>query len=238
MAESIVLMVLALSHRLVRKDRLVREGRWAESTLPLGQEPRDRVIGTIGFGNIAREAIRLLQVFAPARVLAFDPFVDPEGAATCGVELVGLDELLSLSDYVLVNCPLLPETRNLLGARELALMKPNAYLVNTARGPIVDETALVAALQSGGIAGAALDVFAQEPLPPGSPLTSLDNVILTSHSIGWTGELFRDMGRIDCEGALAIARGQVPSNVVNKEVLERPGFLRKLAGYRDRLAER
>ncbi len=234
MAESIVLMVLALSHRLVRKDRLVREGRWAESTLPLGQEPRDRVIGTIGFGNIAREAIRLLQVFAPARVLAFDPFVSSGDAVASGVELVSLDELLRRSDYVLVNCPLLPETRNLLGARELALMKANAYLVNTARGPIVDELALIAALQSGSIAGAALDVFAQEPLPASSPLTALDNVILTSHSIGWTGELFRDMGRIDCEGALAVARGEVPANVVNKEVLQRPGFLRKLADYRAR----
>ncbi len=232
MAESIVLMVLALSHRLVRKDRLVRQGRWAESTLPLGQEPRDRVIGTIGYGNIAREAVRLLRQFAPARVLAFDPFV-AQGDAS-GVELVGLDELLRESDYVLVNCPLMPETRGLIGARELALMKPGAYLVNTARGPIVDETALIEALKAGTIAGAALDVFEKEPLPADSPLTGLDNVILTSHSIGWTGELFRDMGRIDCEGALAVWRGEAPENVVNKDVLNRPGFLAKLEAYRGR----
>jgi D-3-phosphoglycerate dehydrogenase len=232
MAESIVLMVLALSHRLVAKDRLVRQGNWTGSTLPLGQEPRDRTIGTIGYGNIAREAVRLLQVFSPARVLAFDPFADPAQAAAAGVALVPLDELLQESDYVLVNCPLLPGTRRLLGARELALMKPTAYLVNTARGPIVDEPALVAALRSRAIAGAALDVFETEPLPADSPLVTLDNVILTSHSIGWTIELFRDMGRLDCEGALAVFRGDPPANVVNPAVLSRPGFIDKLDAHR------
>ena len=229
MAESIVLLVLALSHRLVRKDRLVRAGRWAESTRPLGQEPRDRVIGTIGYGNIAREAIRLLRQFGPARVLAFDPYAAPGGGE---VEFTGLEQLLRDSDYVLVNCPLTPETRHLIGTRELALMKPEACLVNTARGPIVDELALIEALAAGRIAGAALDVFEKEPLPADSPLTTMENVILTSHSIGWTGELFRDMGRIDCEGALAVMQGIAPANVVNREVLERPGFLRKLESYR------
>jgi D-3-phosphoglycerate dehydrogenase len=233
MAESIVLLVLALSHRLVNKDRMIRKGMWVESTRQLGQEPRDRVIGTIGFGNIAREAVRLLRNFAPARVLAYDPFVSAEQAAATGVEMVKLDELLILSDYVLVNCPLLPETRGMLGARELALMKPGAFLVNTARGPIVNEDALIEALQARAIAGAALDVFEYEPLAEDSPLTTLDNVILTSHSIGWTFELFRDMGRMDCEGALTVARGEAPANVVNKDVLARPGFLRKLKAFRE-----
>jgi len=108
-------------------------------------------------------------------------------------------------------------------------MKPTAVLINTARGPIVDQNALVRALESHKIRGAALDVFEKEPLEPDSPLLKMDNVILTSHSVAWTEELFRDMGRIDCEGALAILRGKVPANVVNKEVLNRPGFLKKLA---------
>ena len=228
MAESIVLLVLAISHRLVQKDRLVRQGKWAESTQRLGQEPRDRVIGTIGFGNIARKTLRLLAHFGPARMLAFDPFVKAETFAEHGVEPASLDAVLSQSDYVLVNCPLTPETRHLVGPRELALMKPEAYLVNTARGAIVDEAALVEVLQAGTIAGAALDVFEKEPLPADSPLLTLDNVILTSHSLGWTFELFRDMGRLDCEGALAVARGEAPANVVNRDVLTRPGFLRKL----------
>lgn len=234
MAESIVLFVLALSHNLIRKDRMMREGKWAESTRPLGREPRDRVIGTIGFGNIAREAVRLLQSFSPRRILAFDPYVSAESVAGTGVELVSLNELLSGSDYVIVNCPLTDESRHLIGARELGLMKPDAFLINAARGPIVDEEALIETLQRRRIAGAALDVFAKEPLPADSALLSLDNVILTSHSIGWTEELFRDMGRIDCEGALAVMQGNVPASVVNPEVLARPGFIGKLQSYRER----
>jgi len=234
MAESIVLFVLALSHHLVSKDRMVREGRWIESTRTLGREPRDRVVGSVGFGNIAREASRLLRAFSLARFLAFDPYVGPEAIRQAGAEPASLQDVFRLSDYVLVNCPLTPETRGLVDADCLAMMKSSAYLINTARGPIVSEAALIGALQDRRIAGAALDVFESEPLPAGSPLLGLDNVILTSHSVGWTEELFRDMGRIDCEGALAVLQGEAPRDVVNREVLERPGFRHKLAQYRER----
>lgn len=235
-AESIVLLILALSHNLVRKDRMVREGRWAESTSKLGREPRDRVVGTIGLGNIASEAIRLLRVLDVRRFLAFDPYAEIGRAEKLGAEPVSLERLLRESDYVLVNCPLTAETRGMLGREQLAQMKPDAVLINTARGPIVNEAALIEALKNGQVAGAALDVFEQEPLSPDSPLTKMDNVILTSHSIAWTEELFRDMGRIDCEGALAIYRGQVPKHVVNPQVLSHPRFLDKLAGYKTALA--
>jgi len=228
-AESILLLILALSHRLLQKDRLVRQGRWAESTQPLGREPRDRVVGTIGLGNIACEAIRLLRVLDVRQFLAFDPYASPARASELGVAMVSLDELLRESDYVLVNCPLTPETRGLLGTDQFSLMKPDAVLINTARGPIVNEPALIDALQNGRIAGAALDVFESEPLSANSPLTTMNNVILTSHSIAWTEELFRDMGRIDCEGALAIYRGEPPRHIVNPQVLEDPQFLKKLS---------
>jgi phosphoglycerate dehydrogenase-like enzyme len=228
-AESIVLLILALSHRLLQKDRLVRQGRWAESTHPLGREPRDRIVGTIGLGNIACEAIRLLRVLNVRRFLVFDPYASPDRAAELGVDRVSLDQLLRESDYVLVNCPLTPETRGLLGSDKFALMKREAVLINTARGPIVNEAALIDALQGGRIAGAALDVFESEPLSADSPLTRMDNVILTSHSIAWTEELFRDMGRIDCDGALAVYRGDPPRHIVNPQVLENPRFLEKLA---------
>jgi phosphoglycerate dehydrogenase-like enzyme len=227
-AESIVLLVLALSHRLLHKDRMVRQGRWAESTQRLGREPRDRVVGTIGLGNIASEAVRLLRVLDVRRFLAFDPFAASQHAAELGVELVSLDELLRDSDYVLVNCPLNAETRGMLGKEQFARMKPDAVLINTARGPIVNEAALIEALESGQIAGAALDVFEKEPLGADSPLISMENVILTSHSIAWTEELFRDMGRIDCEGALAIYRGEIPAHVVNPQVIQNPRFVEKL----------
>ncbi len=228
-AESILLLVLALSHRLLQKDRLVRQGRWAESTQPLGREPRDRVVGTIGLGNIACEAIQLLRVLNVRRFLAFDPYASTDRAAQLGVDLVSLDELLRDCDYVLVNCPLTDQTRGLLGKDQFARMKRDAVLINTARGPIVNEAALVEALLGGQIAGAALDVFEKEPLSSDSPLTSMDNVILTSHSVAWTEELFRDMGRIDCEGALAVYRGDPPKHIVNPQVLDHPYFLEKLA---------
>jgi phosphoglycerate dehydrogenase-like enzyme len=231
-AESIVLSVLALSHNLLRKDRLVRQGLWTESTRLLGREPRQRVVGTIGLGNIASEAIRLLGVFDVARFVAFDPYAPAERATQLGVEIVSLEELLRVSDYVLVNCPLTLQTRGLLGKPQFALMKPDAVLINTARGAIVDESALIEALEKGKIGGAALDVFEKEPLSPGSPLAALENVILTSHSIAWTEELFRDMGRIDCEGALAIYRGEAPQHVVNPEVLNSPAFTENLAKYK------
>jgi phosphoglycerate dehydrogenase-like enzyme len=231
-AESILLFVLALSHRLTIKDRQVRQGNWAESTRRLGREPRDRIVGTIGMGNIATEAIRLLRILDVHRFLAFDPYTTSERASKLGVDLVSLEELLRISDYVLINCPLTPQTRGLMGKAQFALMKTDAVLINTARGPIVDEAALIEALQNGQIGGAALDVFEKEPLSASSPLAAMENVILTSHSIAWTEELFRDMGRIDCLGALAIYRGEVPKNVVNPEVLTQPLFLEKLANYK------
>ncbi len=175
----------------------------------------------------------MLKTFEPAALLAFDPYADPESAEGAGVRLVTLDELLSRSDYVLVNCPLTKETRGLIDRETLALVKHGAVLINTARGAIVDEDALADALESGRLAGAALDVFGEEPLTD-SRLFQLDNVILTPQSIGWTEELFHDMVHQACEGAVAVAAGEPPANVVNPDVLQRPGFLKKLALCRQR----
>jgi phosphoglycerate dehydrogenase-like enzyme len=181
-AESILLLILALSHRLLEKDTKLRKGQWEESRRRLGREPRDRIVGTIGMGNIASETIRLLRVLDVSRFLAFDPYVSSERAAELGVELVSLEELLRNSDYVLVNCPLTPQTRGLIGKPQFDLMKRDAVLINTARGPIVDESALIEVLKNQQIAGAGLDVFEEEPLSRESPLVGMDNVILTSHS--------------------------------------------------------
>jgi phosphoglycerate dehydrogenase-like enzyme len=233
-ASSIVVMVLALSHNLVLKDRMMRAGQWVESTRRLGREPRGRTVGTVGMGNIASEAIRLLRSFDVGRFLAFDPYVTPARSAELGVELTSLDDLMRQSDYVLVNCPYTPSTRHLIGGREIGLMKPTAFLINTARGAIIDQEALIHALEARIIAGAGLDVFEKEPIETDSPLLKMENVILTSHSIGWTEELFRDMGRIDCKGAIAISQGKLPASVVNKDVLERPGFQQKLRKYAER----
>lgn len=228
-ASAITLLVLATAHNLVQKDRLIRRGDWVGSTRVLGYEPREKVLGTVGLGNIAREALRLLKPFDLGRVLAVDPAVTPEVARELGVTLTTLENLFDQSDYVLINCPLTPQTRGLITEALLRRMKKDAVLINTARGPIVDEAALVRVLSEGRIRGAALDVFEQEPLSPESPLLKLDNTILTSHSLCWTREVFRDMGREAFAGVLAIRRGEAPANVVNTAVLDRPGFRKKLA---------
>jgi phosphoglycerate dehydrogenase-like enzyme len=233
-AEAIVTLVLALAKGVVRADRHMRAGGWREDDAPPRLGLRGRTLGTIGLGNIGADLVELLRPFGLARILAADPYVSHEACTALGVELVDVDTLLAESDVVCVNCPLTRETTGLIGERELRRMKPTAYLVNTARGPIVDERALVEALERGWIAAAALDVFEEEPLPAASPLRRLENVVLSPHAIALSDELFALNGRNACENVLAVLRGEAPLHVVNREVLDRPRFKEKLA----RLGER
>lgn len=226
-AEATVGWLIALTHRMRIKDQLVRTGQWDVRSRHMGSELRDRTLGVIGLGGIARATLELLRGFGMRPPLAFDPFVAPEIAAQAGARLVTLDELLRESDFVSIHCPLNDQTRGLLGPRELSLMKPHAYLINTARGNIVDEDALYQVLAEGKIAGAALDCFAQEPVTTPHRFGALDNVLLAPHSIAWTNELFRDIGRTVCQGMVELTHGQRPKGVVNPAVLERPGFRAK-----------
>src|SRR5207249_888121 len=168
-----------------------------------------------------------LRGFGMNQPLAYDPFVAPETVAQSGVRLVGLEELLQQADFVSVHCPLNEKTRGLLGARELAWMKPGAYLLNTARGGIVDEDALFAALKERRIAGAAIDCFAQEPIASPHRFGELDNVLLAPHCIAWTEEMFRDIGRAACEVMVDLSLGKRPKGVLNPEVFDRPAFKAK-----------
>jgi phosphoglycerate dehydrogenase-like enzyme len=227
-----LLFILALSYRLMEKDRLTREGRWEEKRACMGQGLTGKVLGSVGLGNIGSELFRLARPLEMVH-LAYDPFADPARAAELGVRLVDLPVLLQESDFLCINCPLNSETYHLIGARELALMKHTAYLINTARGAIVDEAALVEALRQGRIRGAALDVFEQEPVDPNNPLLKMDNVIVTPHGIAWTDECFRGNGRSACQEVLRVARGEPPVHVVNREVLQRPRFLEKLQRWRE-----
>jgi phosphoglycerate dehydrogenase-like enzyme len=226
-AEATVAWMLALTHHVRVKDRLVREGTWHERSAWMGRELRGRTLGVIGLGGIGRALVRLLDGFGMNRPLAFDPYVDPTMAEGAGAELVGLDTLLASSDFVSINCPLTETTRGLIGARELALVRPDAYLINTARGGIVDEGALFAALEAGRIAGAAIDVFAEEPVVRPHRFGTLENVLLAPHCIAWTDELFRDIGRAACQGMIDLAVGVRPRGVVNPQVFEQPGFQKK-----------
>lgn len=226
-AEATVGWMLALTHHFRIKDRLVRTGRWDERSRWMGSELRDRTPGIIGFGGIGRAVVRMLSGFRMARPLVFDPLVSPDVIEEYGARAVGLEELLANSDIVTLHCPLNEHTRNLLSAHELSLMKPGAWLINTARGGIVDEQALHAALSEGRLAGAALDCFCEEPLLTPAPWAGLDNVLLAPHSVAWTNELFRDIGRAACQGMRDLSEGRRPRGVVNPEVFDRPGFQEK-----------
>jgi D-3-phosphoglycerate dehydrogenase len=218
-AVSVITLLLALTHRLIEKDRLTREGGWGRKLDYMGQGVTRRTLGVIGLGNIGREVFRLAAPFE-MRHLAFDPHVSP--GSVPGVGLVDLDALLAESDYIAVCCALTPETHHLLNSRRLALMKPTAYLINVARGPIVDQAALTQALTRRTIAGAGLDVFEQEPVDPADPLLKLENVILAPHAICWTDECFLGNGRSACRSIVDVARGRLPRNVVNPEALQHP----------------
>ena len=230
-AEGIISMMFALSKDLIARDRAVRAGDWRDK-VAMGVELRDRTLGSIGLGNISSELFRLLQPFG-MRFLSFDPYTPPELAKSLNVEIVPLSTLLRESDYVCVCCPLTDETRGLIGADEFDLMKPTAFFINTARGPIVDQRALTQVLRARGIRGAGIDVFEQEPVTPDEPLLALDNVILSPHAIAVTDECYRDIGRLNCQKVIQVSRGEIPDNVVNGEVLERKGFQEKLAKYRE-----
>jgi len=187
--EMIWTLIQALLRDVVQADRTARAGRW-QAGLRLGREMKGTTIGLIGLGRLGARIAAIANFFGMT-VLAWSENLTAERAAECGAELVSLDALLQRADLVSVHLVLSKRTRGLIGARELGLMRADALLVNTARGPIVDEAALVAALRGKQIAGAALDVFDQEPLPADHPLLSLDNVIISPHMAYVTEETYR-----------------------------------------------
>ena len=219
MATAQITLVLALAQRLLIKDRVTRQGRWHERMRHTGTGLTGRVLGSIGVGNIGAELFRLAKPFG-MRHIATDPAVHRGAVAELGVEMTDLDTVLRAADFVVVNCPLLPQTKGLIGTRELGLMKPGAFLINAARGPIVDEAALLEALVGGRIAGAGLDVFEQEPVAPDNPLLRLENVVVTPHALCYTDECLRSLAEGSFQRAVAFLRHQQPSNIVNPSVLE------------------
>jgi phosphoglycerate dehydrogenase-like enzyme len=229
-ASSALLFMLALAKRLTDQQQVVRQGRWDRQPEVLGSEIRGRTLGIIGLGHTGRELARLVDPF-DLRVLAFSPHADPAAARSLRVHLTSLEALLAASDFVSLHCRLTPETRRMLGAAQLALMKPTAYLINVGRGELVDQPALVAALRARRIAGAGLDVFETEPLPLDDPLVELDNVILTPHWSASTSDVWRATGEAMAEGMLRAARGELPENIVNPEVTDRPAFRQRLARF-------
>ena len=197
-------LMIAVMRQIPSVDSAVKQGGWPT---PMTRVLRGKTLGIVGMGNIGRYVARIANAF-DMRVLAWGSRLTQETAALAGAEWRELDDLLRESDVVSIHATLSPQSRGLIDARRLRLMKPMAYLVNTARGPIVDEAALCKALASGQLAGAALDVFDVEPLPPEHPLTKLPNVVLTSH-LGWpTDEMYAQFADAAADVLLAYAKGE------------------------------
>jgi D-3-phosphoglycerate dehydrogenase len=213
--------ILALAGKLFLKDKLTRAGRWHERMDNMGMGLTGRTLGLVGAGRIGQEIMRVVKPL-DMKILAADPFANSLELSYLGARKVELAELLEQSDFVVVACLLNERTRHLIGAEQFARMKPSAYFINVARGPIVDEPALIAALSERRIAGAALDVFEQEPVDPANPLLTMDNVIVTPHSLCWTDECFHNMASIGLTSIVEALNGRRPEFVVNPDVLSHP----------------
>lgn len=219
-AEHAVALILACARRLVEADRAVREGRWGARVQLAGLELRGKTLGVVGLGAIGREVARIMRNGFNMRVLAYDPYVSSEVFKQVGAERVDLERLVRESDVITVHVPLTDETRGLLDAKRIKMMKPSAILVNTARGAVVDETALCRALRERELFYAGLDVFEREP-PSGSPLLELHNVVVTPHIAAFTREALHRMDMANAEDLIRFFRGERPLRLANPEVYER-----------------
>jgi phosphoglycerate dehydrogenase-like enzyme len=233
-AVSIMAFILALTGKMMIKDRLTREAApgFAKRSEHMGVGLVGRTLSSLGIGNIGAELFRLAKPF-DMKFIAHDPYADKTLAAELGIELVSLEDAFRRADILSVSCPLTSETHHLVNAERLALMKPTAYFINTARGPIVDQKALTKVLQEKKIAGAGLDVLEQEPPDPDDPILKLDNVILAPHALCWTDQCFAGNGAADVKAVLDIQHGREPRGIVNRAVLSSPVWRERLAKFRE-----
>ena len=232
-AVSVMTFILALSGKLFQKDQLTRQGPegWAKRSDYMGVGLVGKTLGVLGIGNIGAEIFRLAKPF-DFKFIAHDPYADQSVVKELGIELVSLEELFRRADFLSVNCPLNEQTHHIVNVKNLALMKPTAYVINTARGPVVDEAALTEVLQNGKIAGAGLDVFEQEPASADNPLFKLDNVIVAPHALCWTDECFAGNGAADVKAVLEVMQGRVPAGIVNKTIQDDPDWQAKLERFK------
>ncbi|HWF56904.1 MAG TPA: phosphoglycerate dehydrogenase [Candidatus Dormibacteraeota bacterium] len=230
-AEHAVAMMLALARNIPAADASLRAGRWERSKL-IGVELRDRTLGVLGLGKIGFEVARIAGEGLRMRVLAHDPLVTHERAEQAGAELVDLETLLAESDVVSVHVPLTDRTRGIIGAAELRRMRPGARLINVARGGIIDEEALAGAVRDGIVAGAAIDVFTREPVPPGHPLIGVDGIVVTPHLGASTAEAQVNVAADVADQIVEYLRGGSPRYAVNAPAVN-PEELARLQPYLD-----
>jgi D-3-phosphoglycerate dehydrogenase / 2-oxoglutarate reductase len=216
-AEHAIALMLGLTKRVGQTHRAMIKGDANDRLLMSGNNIKGKTVGIVGIGQIGRLTAKYAAAF-DMRVLAYDPYLTEAQIAERGARKVDFDVLLREADFITVHCPRNAETLGMFGAQTFSKMKPNAYFINTARGKIHDEPALIDALTSGRIAGAGIDVFDVEPPPPDHPLLHLDNVMATPHIAGATVETMHDMSKAAAEQWIALLRGRVPPRLVNPEV--------------------
>jgi len=219
-AEHIVMLVLSLSKRTVRMDRLTRTGEFAKRNTYKTIELKGSTAGIIGLGKISRLVVKKLSGFE-MNVIASDPFVKQEDVGELAVKMVTADEVYAKSDFVIVHTSLFPSTFHLVGKEQFQMMKNSAFIINASRGPVVDEAAMIEALQSGEIAGAGLDVFEKEPPDPDNPLFSMENVILSPHNAALSGGALRAMAMDSAMGITEYLTGKPVTYPVNGEILNK-----------------
>jgi D-3-phosphoglycerate dehydrogenase / 2-oxoglutarate reductase len=219
-AEHALGFMLDLAKKITVADRVLRGGQLGDRLALRGTQLLGKTLGVIGLGAIGSRLVELCAPFG-MEVIVFDPYLDAVAAGARGVQRVALDELLERSDFVQVTCPLTAETTGLIGADQFAAMKPTAFFITTARGPVHDEAALLDALVSGRIAGAGLDVFHEEPPRPDNPLLHLDNVVATPHTAGITAEATRDIAVATATQWQVIFDGRMPPRLLNPDVWPR-----------------
>ncbi len=225
-ADQAFALFLAVNRRVVEYNNLVKAGGWGNRA---GMQPRampkiaGSTMGLVAFGNIARAVARRAQGFG-MRVIAADPYVSPDAMRAASVEPVELDEVFRQADVVSCHVPLLKDTRHMLTAHHFSLMKPTAIFVNTSRGPVVDEAALIAALREGRILGAGLDVTEVEPIQPDNPMLKMDNVVITPHMASRSDTADIERRRRAGQNIAAVLSGRMPPNLVNKDVAGRLGL--------------
>ena len=214
-------LLLSIVRKIPYSNKLVQGGRWEMPAVVPIARLRGRTLGLVGFGRIPQLVAPKAQAFG-INVVTYDPFVPKDVLEKAKVKHVELEELLKTSDYVSLHCPLMPETKHIMNAKTFAMMKPGSYIVNTGRGPLIDEVALAAALDKGQLAGAALDVVEKEP-PTDSPIIGRDNVIITPHTAFYSEEALSDLQAKAAEEVVRVLSGQAPKNPVNPEALKAAG---------------
>ena len=219
-AEHALGFMLDLAKKITMADRVLRGGELGDRLALRGSQLLGKTLGVIGLGAIGSRLVELCAPFG-MEVIVFDPYLDDVAAQARGVQRVALSELVERSDFVQVTCPLTAETTGLIGKDQFAAMKPTAFFITTARGPVHDERALHHALVSGGIAGAGLDVFHEEPPRPDNPLLHLDNVVATPHTAGITVEATRDIAVATATQWKTIFDGRMPPRLLNPDVWPR-----------------